>query len=525
MLPPGPYTNKSVRGFLIFLHLDFMTAPAEFLYDQFLYEGYPITATHPDRIIPVARLLGMNPAPAAGCRVLELGCGDGANILPMAAVLKNSRFVGIDLAQKPIAKATGMALAMGLENVHFQQMNVMDVDLGFGEFDYILAHGLYSWVPAVVRDKIMAVCGALLSPNGIAYISYNVYPGCHVRKMMSGMMLYHAAGAQGPREQVGKAQEVLAFLSSGKPESVALADELKQLRDRRDYSILHDDLSAENNPVYFHEFASHASAHGLQYLAECDFYEMQPYNFPVETQAKLTEFSGGDTIRYEQYLDFLKNRRFRKTLLCRKGVDVQRTPSSDAIREMYLTSVARPVSVIPDIRSDKEEEFRGTKGGALRTGLPLLKAAIVRLGQSWPVPVGFPQLLSDVAEFRGDSSEESTATFLEMILRCFMAGMVELHHLPASFTTVVSERPEAFLYARQQAQNGEEAVCNLRHTTIEMDAPSLQLLALLDGTRNVREIHRQLTEMGLTAEHGRAIELREVEDNIRKVAQSALLSA
>lgn len=499
-----------------------MTATPQFLYDQVPYEGYPITATHPDRIIPVARLLGMNPAPATSSRVLELGCGDGANILPMAAVLSGSQFVGIDLAQNPIVKATGMARALGLRNIRFEQMNVMDLDAGFGEFDYILAHGLYSWVPAAVRDKIMSVCQSLLSPNGIAYISYNVYPGCHVRKMMSGMMLYHAEGAHGPQEQIAKAHEVLSFLASGKPDSPAVADELKQLRERRDYSILHDDLCESNNPVYFHEFAAHAGEHGLQFLAESDFFEMQPYNFPEETRERLSAFAGGDTVRYEQYLDFLKNRRFRKTLLCRKEVPINRTPASDPIREMYISSVARAVSSNPDIRSTKEEEFRGTKGGALRTGHPVLKAAVVRLGQSWPVPISFDHLMDGIAEYRDDLSEESTGVFCEMLLRCFMAGMLELHALPANFTTVVSARPLAFDYARLQARNGEHAVCNLRHTTIEMDAASLHLLALLDGERDVVAIHKHLLEIGLTAENGRAIALSEVQENIRKVAQSAL---
>ena len=499
-----------------------MSATPQFFYDQVPYEGYPITASHPDRIIPVARLLGMNPAPATGCRILELGCGDGANILPMAAVLGGSQFVGIDLARNPIVKATGMAQSLRLKNIRFEQMNVMNLDAGFGEFDYILAHGLYSWVPAAVRDKIMSVCQSLLSPNGIAYISYNVYPGCHVRKLMTGIMQYHAEGAHGPLEQIAKAREVLMFLASGEPDSPVLADELKQYRERRDYSILHDDLSESNDPVYFHEFASHAAAHGLEYLAEADFYEMQPYNFPAETREKLSAFAGGDTVRFEQYLDFLKNRRFRKTLLCRKEVPINRTPASDPIREMYITSVARPVSANPDIRSAKEEEFRGTKGGALRTGHPGLKAAMMRLGQAWPVPIGFNQLMESIAESRDEFSEDSIRTFCALLLRCFMAGMVELHALPASFTTLVGERPLAFDYARQQARNGERAVCNLRHTTIEMDAASLHLLALLDGTRDVTAIHKHLLEIGLTAENGRAIELREVQENIRKVAQSAL---
>jgi 2-polyprenyl-3-methyl-5-hydroxy-6-metoxy-1,4-benzoquinol methylase len=153
-----------------------MPAAPQFLYDQVPYEGFPITPTHPDRIIPIARLLGLTPTPATRCRVLELGCGDGVNLLPMAATMPESEFVGIDLAVNPIAKANGMAQALGLSNIRFQQMNVMDMDAGFGQFDYILAHGLYSWVPAVVRDRIMSVCQSHLTPNGIAYISYNVYP-------------------------------------------------------------------------------------------------------------------------------------------------------------------------------------------------------------------------------------------------------------------------------------------------------------------------------------------------------------
>lgn len=502
-----------------------MTATPQFFYDQVPYEGYPITTSHPDRIIPIARLLGMNPTPATECRILELGCGDGANILPMAAVLSGSQFVGIDLARNPITKATAMAQSLELTNIRFEQMDVMDLAAGYGEFDYILAHGLYSWVPAAVRDKIMSVCQSLLSTNGIAYVSYNVYPGCHVRKMISGMMKYHAQDAHGPLEQIAKAREVVQFLTSGEPDSLAMADELKQYRERRDYSILHDDLSEPNFPVYFHEFAAHAADHGLQYLAESDFYEMQPYNFPAETREKLSAFAGGDIIQFEQYLDFLKNRRFRKTLLCRKEVPINRTPASDPIREMYITSVARPVSATPDIRSTKEEEFRGTKGGALRTGHPGLKAAMIRLGQSWPEPIGFYQLMESIAQSQDDLSEESTATFCELLLRCFMAGMLELHALPASFATLVRERPQAFDYARQQARNGERAVCNLRHTTIEMDAASLHLLMLLDGERDVAAIHKHLCDIGLTAENGRAIQLSEVQENIRKVAQSALQMA
>lgn len=502
-----------------------MTPAPQFIYDQVAYEGYPITSTHPDRIIPAAKLLGMNPVPATNCRILELGCGNGANLLPMAAVLTGSRFVGIDLAQKPIAQAAGMAQSLGLENIRFEQMNVMDFDSTIGEFDYIIAHGLYSWVPAIVRDKIMSVCQSHLSSNGIAYISYNVYPGCHLRKMISGMLLYHAQGADSPQEKIVKAREMVSFLAAGKPGSLALAEELKQIRDSRPDSILHDDMSESNTPVYFHEFATHAAEHGLQFLAESDFFEMQPYNFPADVQAALTAFAHGDTIRYEQYLDFLKNRRFRRTLLCRKEIPINRTPAGSLIRDMYIASVARPESNNPDVRSGKEEAFRGTHGAVLRTGHPPLKATMVHLSQSWPAPISFGELMEAISEHLEDHSEESVGVFCEMLLRCFTAGILELHCLPSIFTTAVSDRPIAFAYARMQAQNGEKAVSNLRHTTIEMDAASLHLLTLLDGTRDVESIHKHLIEIGVTAPNGKPVEQSEIAENIKKMVRSALLVA
>jgi methyltransferase-like protein len=502
-----------------------MPAAPQFLYDQVPYEGFPITPTHPDRIIPIARLLGLTPTPATRCRVLELGCGDGVNLLPMAATMPESEFVGIDLAVNPIAKANGMAQALGLSNIRFQQMNVMDMDAGFGQFDYILAHGLYSWVPAVVRDRIMSVCQSHLTPNGIAYISYNVYPGCHLRKMMSGMLFFHCQGIDDPVEKVGKAYELLSFLKAGAESSLALTDEVKQLFERRPYSILHDDLSDTNHPVYFHEFAAHASSHGLQFLAESDFFEMQPYNFPQPVQEGLTAFAQGDVVRSEQYLDFLKNRRFRKTLLCRAEIPVNRTPAASALRNLYIASAARAASANPDIASEKEEEFRGVKGGALRTGHRGLKAAIVLLSNFWPEPISFDRLVQGVMPYLDDTSPEGMSLFNDMLLRCFTAGMLELHALPPAFSTSVSERPVAFPFARLQARAGEDKICNLRHTTLDLDPASLHLLTLLDGTQDAESIRRHLVDIGITASPGESVSLQLIEDNLKKMAQAALLVA
>ena len=136
------------------------------LYDQVSYRTFPRRQTHPDRLAAIARFFGMKPAPVAACRVLEIGCGNGANLIPLAYYLPESRFTGIDLAAAPIAAACAMAGELGLSNIDLSVADLRDLGPEMGEFDYIFAHGLYSWIPAEVRDRLLAVCRERLAPRG-----------------------------------------------------------------------------------------------------------------------------------------------------------------------------------------------------------------------------------------------------------------------------------------------------------------------------------------------------------------------
>src|SRR3954470_6442485 len=143
-------------------------------YDSVPYPGNVQPTTHPDRLAVGASLCGMRPPDVERCRVLELGCGDGANLIPIAHTLPGCTAVGIDLAMSAVEHARATAQALSLTNVSFHQADVLALpdDLG-GPFDYIIAHGLYSWVPAAVRDALLVACGRLLAPDGVAYVSYN----------------------------------------------------------------------------------------------------------------------------------------------------------------------------------------------------------------------------------------------------------------------------------------------------------------------------------------------------------------
>ena len=135
-------------------------------YDAVRYPTYPRIETHPDRLAAVATLYGMTPAPVTRCRVLEIGCGDGGNLAPMAYFLPESRFFGVDLAGAAIASGSATIRDLKLRNIELSESDFRDLDVSGGPFDYIVAHGLYSWIPPDARDRLLAICRALLAPQG-----------------------------------------------------------------------------------------------------------------------------------------------------------------------------------------------------------------------------------------------------------------------------------------------------------------------------------------------------------------------
>jgi SAM-dependent methyltransferase len=168
-----------------------MSGAATNSYDEVPYADYVFHHTHPACVGAVAALYGMRPANPERCRILELGCAAGANLIPMACDLPGSALVGVDLSARQIDVARRTVTALGLTNIDLRRTSTLDVDDSFGRFDDIICHGVYSWVPAEVREAILAVCKANLAPTGIAYVSYNTYPGWHMHRVARDMMTYH----------------------------------------------------------------------------------------------------------------------------------------------------------------------------------------------------------------------------------------------------------------------------------------------------------------------------------------------
>ena len=487
-------------------------------YDAIAYPGHPFAQTHPDRLATLATLFGLTPAPLDDCRVLELGCGDAGNLAPMALALPDARFVGIDAAAGAIERGHRLADALGLQNVELVATRIQDFAPPEDGFDYVIAHGVYSWVPAPVRDRLLASCRTALAVDGVAYVSYNALPGGRLREALRDMLVFHTGGLDDARERVAQARELLRILLAGSPAdqpfAAAMRPHPERLVDSDDALLAHDELSEDNVSVYFHEFADHASRHGLQYLAEADFFEMQTGVVPEAVSDALREV--GDVVRREQYLDFLKGRMFRPTLLCRAEARIDRSPRPEVLERLAVSSPARAIGE-PD--ADEQLTFEGPAGSALTTDHPLVARALARVGESWPAAVQVRELLA------GETHERDRFAVCDALLRAYGANLVQLHVRPPSLSVRPGERPEASPLARHQAREGP-VVTNLRHASVRIeDDLGRRLVELLDGRRDraalAAELRAFLTESGTPVPDGLEDEL---ERSLRGLAGLALLT-
>ena len=452
-------------------------------YDELPYSDNAFQLAHPDRLAVIGALHGLSPAPVDRCAVLELGCGLGGNIIPMAAVMPGSRFVGIDLSGRQIEQGRAVIEQLGLGNIELRQQDVMDFGPDEGPFDYILCHGVYSWVPREVQERIMAICGASLAPGGLAMISYNTYPGWHFSGAVRDILRYGARGANSPAEQVKRALDFLSLIARNvftpeSPYGQVVRAAAETLAGEDPTYIFHEYLECCNLPVSSEEFAGRASAAALRYVNEACMEDMSGL-LTDESRGALSAVAE-DVIRCEQMLDFLRARQFRRDVLCRKELSVARWPQPELLKGMLLVSQSEPVSTEPDGTSDAVEQFRGPARRSLSTGEPALKSALIALHRARPRAMEYGQLLAEVRAAVGGVNEE---LFSRSMLACAMASLVELHTYLPPIAARPGESPLASPLACWQAAAGK-VVVDLRHRSVQLDSLSAAVLALLDGNRD-----------------------------------------
>lgn len=457
-----------------------MTESPQNNYDAVPYESLSFAQSHPARMSGMAKLFGLAAPPLATARVLELGCTYGGNLLPLAMRYPDAQFVGVDFSQVQIERANKSKGELGLGNVTFRQADIRDIAREPGQFDYIVAHGVYSWVPADVQDALLALMGRQLAPEGVGYVSYNVYPGWKMREVVREMMLFHVAPLKDPKDKLAQARAILQFASklhANNPGAFGrlLAEEAEVLARQSDFYIFHEHLEPENRPCYFHEFVAAAGRHQLAYLGEWALSDMLPERYGADLANTARRISGGNMLACEQYVDLLTNRAFRQTLLVstRRAAAIRRGLTPDNFRGQHISVLLRPAAPAPAPQAGASPQpvvlatYVDVENRRIDVHQPHAKALFDRLVAASPYAVPFEELVSGVAAFaQAQGIQVDAASFVTSELVSLLArGVATLYGdpLPRPSPATAHVSP----YARWQAAHGT-AVTNALHGTVQL---------------------------------------------------------
>jgi SAM-dependent methyltransferase/methyltransferase-like protein len=452
-------------------------------YNLVPYISKPFPQSQPPRLAALAALFGLSAPPVSQCRVLELGCASGGNIIPLALRFPGSRFRGVDLTERHVRDGQARIAALGLANIRVDQGDIAALDLRAERFDYIVCHGVYSWVPPHVRDAILRIAAEHLADNGIAYVSYNVYPGWHLRGVIRDMMVYHAGMDGDPKLRVAKARWVLDNIAkssrAGSPYGEMLRREANLLARMDDAYILGEFLERENAPCYFRDFAAKADGFGLAYLCEAELSLCIPEHITPEVGQLIRTMSANNLIPLEQYMDFFNGRAFRQTLLVK-------TAQAKSIQRILVPERARGLHASGRVSCTATDDgswvFSAANGGTLTTRDEAVHRALQRLSEAYP---GTRTVRELAAEVRALDRE---AALLDAVFRAILVGLLDISSVPLRLdpTSAARPRPRAGRLARLDAEHGGTWTTGPAHSAVPLDLVCANLLPLMDG-RHDRE--------------------------------------
>ncbi|MDD5392975.1 MAG: class I SAM-dependent methyltransferase [Thiothrix sp.] len=468
-------------------------------YDEFTYETNPFPETHPGNLAALGRLFGIQTPLAQQCRVLELGSATGGNIIPMAWNLPHSEFLGIELSAPQVAIGQSIITALGLPNIRLDVGDILELDpTEIGQFDYIIAHGVYSWVPTVVREKILQLARECLTPNGIAYISYNVLPGWRMRGSLRDLLLYATHDVLGANAKYQAAITALERLQQALQGAEAdsnryVQKEISYLLKAHPSYVLHEYLAGENNAFLFTEFLADIQCHGLQYLCETDLHTLFDTTLPPPAQNALAAIE--DPLQHEQWMDFVRMRTFRQSLLFRADLPLEREIDVDVFTTFFFSANLR-LKGKALLENMKPATFLYPDNTELNVAHPLTKAALLYLRDVHPHTPDFATLLAEAVQrvsdagggkFAGQRSELVSELFSLYSYRAVLG-----HLQPCLLQPNLPERPQATALARLQAAQDWSSIATVHHLGLSIDAFASHLLKYLDGQLTAAEITQQL---------------------------------
>jgi SAM-dependent methyltransferase len=455
------------------------------VYDRLPYTDHAYAESHPDRLCGVARLSGWVAPDVTRARVLELGCGRGGNLLPMAAALPSGTFVGIDRSGRQIDEARRIAAESGVRNVRFEQADIEKFAPAGPAYDYVVAHGVCSWVSPPVRRALLGVIARALAPGGVAYVSFNVLPGWYERAAARDWLRFSPPPA-------GEAAAAVRWLrDQASLELASYRAQLARVAERLDQTsaayAAHEYLAEEHHPQHIADFLAEASAVGLRYLGDA---VAENTAFELVPEAVAERARSLDLPRAQQMVDFVRNTAFRRTLLVRAdeaGARGWRWPSRLDATALESMRVASRLRAVADSAPSEQETFTD---GELRVQVADAGARRALRDLAACAPRSMP--FDDLARAHDPASRASLRD--ELFDLWLATGAIDLHTFEPALAGAGDERPRACPVARWHALHGG-TLTNRWHQEVRLpDRALVVLLGSLDGTRDAAGLRQALRD-------------------------------
>jgi len=493
---------------------DRLTQAISDAYDETPYISLPFSYTAPGSLRAVAKLYGISAPELKGARILELGCAAGGNLLPFALAYPEAHVVGVDLSRQQIEAGQRAAEAAGARNLDLHAMSLTEITAEFGTFDYIISHGVFSWVPPEVRDALLRICKTNLAADGIAYVSYNVYPGWKASDVIRDAMMLNSFGAQTPQEKVARAKDMLDLIENGlwenNPLQSALQHTAQKLRSQSDHYLLHEYLEAVNTPCYFLEFAAAAQQAGLAYLSDAEPQLSFPSTYGSKVALGLNGLAvnAGREMR-EQYLDFAVGRSFRKSLLihAERADNILDQPEGSAFTNMFLAADLRLQPATAGAPA-QQRQYLSARGATLTSHDPVAHTLMDLLGQAWPQSVSFDAIReAALKNAPAATRDEMTSALLGHVIALVQSNALYYRIEPSAYQA--SQSKPALIAGAQDllpeatAPGSQVGMHNLWHqgVTPPADPLSRHIMGMMDGARSTTELRSAVRDALTSGRH------------------------
>lgn len=259
-------------------------------------------------------------------RYLELGCGQGFGLCVLAASYPHASFLGVDFNPEHIAHARELARAAGLTNVRFEEADFSVLakqwPQDYGLFEYVVLHGIYSWVPVPVRQALVRNLDQATQPGGLVYVSYNTLPGWTSAIPLQHLLrrLQQSQSARAGTQIIQQGRELMEALVGA---NAAVGQAMPPLRARLDAlktqnpTYLVQEYLHENwHPLWFSQVSEELAGAKLSYVGSATLPENYLPSLLSPELAQIVRNGEGRTMQQE-LIDLAINQSFRRDLYCR----------------------------------------------------------------------------------------------------------------------------------------------------------------------------------------------------------------